>query len=211
MNLTLEAMEKDEYWIVCEHIQKARFADVDILAAALEDFGLVDLAVIAQQTKRRLEFLDHLDALDQNPATLEKEMHKALDTNLWVFGPQYSMMASNKTLARTIEEYTGKKFSGKRADKRPDLFLAQDAQNMYLLIEFKRPTDEVGRDAEAQAKKYRDDLTPNFGKIVILIIGGTVDSKMASQYADSGVNFLSYKAVISRARQSLEWLLKELA
>ncbi len=211
VNLTLEAMEKDEYWIVCEHIQKARFADVDILAAALEEFGLVDLAVIAQQTKRRLEFLDHLDALDQNPATLEKEMHKALDTNLWVFGPQYSMMASNKTLARTIEEYTGKKFSGKRADKRPDLFLAQDAQNMYLLIEFKRPTDEVGRDAEAQAKKYRDDLTPDFGHIVILVIGGTVDSKMAAQYADSGVHFLSYKAVISRARHSLEWLLKELA
>lgn len=211
VNLMLEAMEKDEYWLVCEHIQKARSADVDILAAALEQFGLVDLAVIAQQAKRRLEYLDHLDALDQNPKTLEKDMHLALDTNLWVFGPQYSLMASNKTLARTIEDYTGKKFSGKRADKRPDLFLAQDFQNEYLLIEFKRPTDVVGRVAEAQAKSYRDDLAPNFGHTVILVVGGTVDPKMASEYSERHLQFLSYKAVISRARHSLEWLLKELA
>ena len=123
VNLMLDAMEKDEYWLVCEHIHQARSGDVEVLAAALEQFGLVDLAVISQQARRRLEFLDHLDALDGNPKTLEKEMHTALDRNLWVFGPQYSLMASNKTLARTIEEYTTKKFTGKRKDKRPDLFL----------------------------------------------------------------------------------------
>jgi hypothetical protein len=209
--LLLDAMEKDEYWLVCEHIQKARDADVEVLAAALEKFGLVDLAVISQQARRRLEFLDYLDALDANPKTLEKEMHRAIDRNLWVFGPQYSQMASNQTLARTIEEYTGKKFTGKRKDKRPDLFLAQDAQNGFLLIEFKRPDETVGRDAEAQAKKYRDDLTCDFGHIRVLIIGGSVDSTMSAQYAESELLFLSYKAVISRARVSLEWLIKELS
>jgi hypothetical protein len=211
VELMLDAMEKDEYWLVCEHIQRARSGDVEALAAALERFGLVDLAVISQQGRRRLEFLDHLDVLDANPKTLEKEMHTALDRNLWVFGPQYSLMASNQTLARTIEEYTSKKFTGKRKDKRPDLFLAQNAQNQYLLIEFKRPNEEVGRDAEAQAKKYRDDLTPNFGHISILIIGGTVDAAMSAHYKEADIQFLSYKSVISRARVSLEWLIKELA
>jgi type I restriction enzyme, R subunit len=138
--------------------------------------------------------------VDTNPKTLEKEMHTALDMNLWVFGPQYSVMASNQTLARTIQQYTQKKVSGSRAKMRPDLFLAQDALNRYLLIEFKRPDDAVGRDAEAQAKKYRDDLTPNFGHIAIIIIGGTVDATMSAQYTESDLQFLSYKAVISRAR-----------
>jgi hypothetical protein len=211
VSLMLDAMEKDEYWLVCEHIQQARSADVEVLAAALEQFGLVDLAVISQQARRRLEFLDHLDALDGNPKTLEKEMHTALERNLWVFGPQYSQMASNQTLARTIEEYTGKKFSGTRKDKRPDLFLAQDAQNQYLLIEFKRPDEEVGRDAEAQAKKYRDDLTPNFGHIAVMIIGGSVDASMSAQYKEAHLQFVSYKRIISRARVSLEWLVRELS
>lgn len=211
VNLMLDAMEKDEYWLVCEHIHLARAGDVEVLAAALEQFGLVDLAVISQQARRRLEFLDHLDALDGNPKTLEKEMHTALDRNLWVFGPQYSLMASNKTLARTIEEYTTKKFTGKRKDKRPDLFLAQNAQDQYLLIEFKRPDEVVGRDAESQAKKYRDDLTPNFGHIAILIVGGSVDAAMSAQYKEADLQFLSYKSIISKARVSLDWLIKELA
>jgi hypothetical protein len=210
VNLMLDAMEKDEYWLVCEHIHHARTGDVEVLAAALEQFGLVDLAVISQQARRRLEFLDNLDALDANPKTLEKEMHTALDRNLWVFGPQYSVMASNQTLARTIEEYTKRKFAGSRKNNRPDLFLAQDAHNRYLLIEFKRPDATVGRDTEAQAKKYRDDLTPNFGHISIIIIGGTVDATMSAQYAESDLQFVTYKTVISRARYSLEWLLKEL-
>ncbi len=211
VDLMLSAMEKDEYWLVCEHIHAARNGDVATLAAALEEFGLVDLAVMSQQAKRRLEFLDNLDALDANPETLEREMHRALDRNLWVFGPQYSMIASNQTLVRTIEEYTSKTFKGKRKNKRPDLFLGQDAHNRYLLIEFKRPNEAVGRDAEAQAKKYRDDLTPNFGPMSILVIGGSVDVTMSAHYAEADLQFLSYKAVISRSRVSLQWLLKELA
>ena len=120
-------------------------------------------------------------------------------------------MTSNKTLARTIEDYTGRKFTGKRKNKRPDLFLARDAHGRHLLIEFKRPKDEVGREAESQAKKYRDDLTPDFGAMTIMIIGGNVDASMSSSYTESDVHFLNYKALISRARHSLEWLLCELA
>ena len=109
----LDAMEKDEYWLVCEHLNQSRDGDVEVLAAALEDFGLVDLAVMAQQASRRLELLDRLDELASNPNTLEKDMHTALDRNLWVFGPGYSVMASNQTLARVIAEYTGQAFKGK--------------------------------------------------------------------------------------------------
>jgi hypothetical protein len=210
VDLMLSAIEKDEYWLVCEHIHAARNGDVETLAAALEEFGLVDLAVMSQQACRRLEFLDNLDALDANPKTLEREMHRALDRNLWVFGPQYSMIASNQTLSRAIEEYSAKAFKGKRKNKRPDLFLGQDAHDRCLLIEFKRPDESVGRDAEAQAKKYRDDLTPTFGPISILIIGGNVDVTMSAHYKEAELQFLSYKAIISRSRISLQWLLNEL-
>lgn len=210
VDLMLDAMEKDEYWLVCEHLQAARNGDVEAIAAALEEFGIVDLAVIAQQARHRLEFLDSLDALDSDPKTLESQMHFALEKNLWVFGVEFSLMTSNKTLTRTIEEYTGKKFDGKRKNKRPDLFLARDAHGRHLLIEFKRPKDEVGRDAEAQAKKYRDDLTPDFGAMTIMIIGGNVDVSMSSSYTESDVHFLNYKSLISQARHSLQWLLGEL-
>ena len=37
---------------------------------------------MAQQTRRRLQFLDDLEALARNDATLEAAMHKALEKNL---------------------------------------------------------------------------------------------------------------------------------
>ena len=83
LDFMLDVLEKDEYWLVCEHLNRIRTGDVEVLADALEKFGFVDLAIIAQQAKRRLELLNQLDELAGKPVTLEKEMHKALDKNLW--------------------------------------------------------------------------------------------------------------------------------
>jgi hypothetical protein len=73
-----------------------------------------------------------------------------------------------------------------------------------------RPSDQVGRDAEAQAKKYRDDLTPNFGYIKVFVVGGQVDPAMSAQYSEANLQFLTYNAIISRARNTFAWLLNEL-
>jgi hypothetical protein len=209
--VVLESLEKDEYWAVCQKIQEARHADIVTLADALQEFGLVDLAYMGEQAKRRIQFLDELEGLIRDEKTLESTMHKALETNLWVFGSEYSMMASNKTLATTIKTYTDEQFKGPRAAKRPDLFLAQDASDRYHLVEFKRPSHTVGRDDENQAEKYRDDLTPRFGSIDILIIGGKRSTKLPSQYDRDGVKIMTYEALISRARTQLNWLLNQLA
>ena len=106
-----------------------------------------------------------------NPATLEKNVHSVIERNLWVLGYDHSLIASNKTLARTMEEYTATKFTGERATKRPDLFLAQNLRGGFLLIEFKRPAKEIDRQDQRQAQEYRDDLEPKFGQIEILLLG----------------------------------------
>lgn len=211
VSFVLDALEKDEYWEVCRRIEAARRSDVVTFAEALETFGLVDMVFMARQAARRLELLDALDELERKQDTLEKEMHKALDTNLWVFGPQYSLMASNVTLARVVEEYGVNKFTGERAKSRPDLLLAQSVDERYLLIEFKRPSEPVGRKAEAQAKEYRDDLTSQLGVAMdIIVIGGEVDPTMSAHYKQLDLRFLSYNAVISTARAQLQWLIREL-
>lgn len=208
--LVFDAFEKDEYFFVCQEIEEASHADIAKLAEALNDFGLMDMAILGQQARRRLQYLDYLDDLVADEETLESTVHKAIETNLWVFGPQYSMISSNKTLKQVVADYLDRAFAGDRARKRPDLFLGQDVHEAKLLIEFKRPSDSVGRNAEAQAKKYRDDLTPKFGHMSIMIVGGRVDRGMSSQYQDEKVAFTSYSNVISRSRSQFEWLLREL-
>lgn len=210
ISLVLEAFEKDEYWTVCQKIQEAKQSDVSLLADALREFGLVDIVYITQQARRRLLFLDELDMLAQKSETLESEMHKALEKNLWVFGSEYSIMASNQTLAVTIKRYCDQEFKGKRAAKRPDLFLAQNVLSRYLLIEFKRPSHTITRDDENQAEMYRDDLTPRFDPIDILIIGGSIDASIQRQYGGQNIRLLSFNAVISTARTQLNWLIQNL-
>lgn len=210
ISVVLESFEKDDYWVVIQAIEKSKHRDVETFASALGDFGLLDMAMMARQAQRRLQFLDELDVLSQNPNTLEKTMHKALENNLWVFGTEYSLMSSEKTLANIIEQYTSKKFSGERANKRPDLFLAKDITMRQLLIEFKRPSHTLSRDDENQAEKYRDDLTPDFGGMDIIVIGGKVNPKISSHYSRDDITLISYPKLISDARVKLEWLINGL-
>lgn len=211
VSVVLDAFERDEYWIVLQNIERAKHADVETFAEALGEFGLLDLAVIGQQTRHRLKFLAELDDLISLPDTLEKTIHKALENNLWVFGMEYSLMSSNKTLSNIVKEYTDKNFSDKRANKRPDLLLASDITERFLLIEFKRPSHKLTRDDENQAIKYRDDLDRVLqGKIDILVIGQSIDQRISSHYENTGVKMISYTHLINKARNELNWLIKEL-
>jgi len=213
-DVALDAMEHDAYWAVLDRINTLSQGDVSSFAESLEDFGFVELATIGNQASRRRQFLDYLDQLIHNPKTLEKDAHKALETNLWVLGRQYSVMSSNATLRKVIEAYSEKKISGTRAAKRPDLLLSQDFGDTYLLIEFKRPSHDITRDDVAQAEKYRDDLYSRLSstaRIDIMMIGrGRVASLDPRQLVNS-VSIYSYASIISAARTELDWLIASLS
>ncbi len=182
------------------------------LADALLEFGLCDLAFMGRQAKSRLDFLKSLDQLARNPDTLEKQMHKATEKNLWVFGPQYSLMASNQRLA-TIAEQCGEAVSPHGANRtRPDLLLSQDAFHNRLLVEFKRPSYEVGRDDETQVKKYADWLKSRLQLSVdIVVIGGTTDPSLScEEYSGKRTQFSSYAKLIADAQASLDWMIEQL-
>jgi len=211
INLVLDALETDEYWTVCKEVEAAEKADVFIFAQALDKFGLADLACIAQQAERRRTYLDNLDKLATDAATTEGQMHTALQHSLWIFGNEYSLMASNRQLRSIVLDLTEKKYKGKDATDRPDMLLAANVENRHLLIEFKRPSITVGRGAETQAVTYADTLTGQLGiNMDILIVGGKVDDRLQSDYSGKRTKFLAYRAVIANARTQLEWLLSQL-
>ena len=89
--------------------------------------------------------------------------------------------------------------------------LAANVEGRHLLIEFKRPSITVGRDAESQAVKYADTLSGQLGiSLDLMIVGGKVDDRLQSDYSGKRTKFLAYRAVIANARTQLEWLLRQL-
>jgi hypothetical protein len=213
-DVALDAMEHDAYWAVLDSINKAREADIGSFADALEQFGLLELSSIGVQASHRRTFLDYLDELVQNVATLEKDAHKAFEKNdLWLLGRKYSMMSSNVTLRTMIKTYCDATFKGAGASKRPDLLLSQDFGDTYLLIEFKRPSHIISRDDIAQVEKYRDELSARLSsaaKMNIMMIGkGRTSSLNVNNLLDT-IAIHSYTSIISSARSEMDWLINSL-
>ena len=209
VELLLDGIEKDEYWIVCQKIEESRQSEVAVFSEALEEFGLADMSYTAWQIRHRLKVLDDLDALWVQKETKECEMHKPLEKNLWVFGYEFGLISSNQTMEQLIQKAIGKEYAGSDAINRPDLFLASSNNGQYKLIEFKRPSVMVGRDAGAQVQKYAYTLTSTLSKkIECTVIGGGVDP--AVRLEPNGIRYMSFGELISNARATLEWLLSGL-
>jgi hypothetical protein len=209
----LDAFEKDEYWIVLKSIDDATRSNVVRLAEVLEQFGLVDLAIMAQQATGRLGFLDEFDRLIGSDDTLEKQVHAAIERNLWMLGADYRLLTSNESLGTLIERWAGGKYEGERANKRPDLFLARLGPTGYLLIEFKRPSHTITRFDEAQAATYRDEIASyvSGSAIDVLVVGGRRDGAAATAYDPPRLRVVTYVDVVAKARDELMWLVSELS
>lgn len=212
ISVVLDTLEKDEYYEVLLHIEESSDKQIVEFANALSEFGIVELSVIGVQAKNRNKFLDFFERLILNDKASEADVHKSLKKNLWLLNEKFSLMASNVSLNKICKEYLDKKFPGKRKSKRPDLVLCQDYKDDILLIELKEPNKVIGRDEQGQAEKYRDDLNTMFpnSHITVLVLGKSLNPKLTTKYGNETIVLDSYRSLISKARNRMNWLVKEL-
>ena len=213
VNVLLDAFERSDYRAVLEHINDAKHSEVAVFAEALDEFGLLEIGRMAEQASKRLEFIDYLEVLCTEPKSLEKDVHKAIEKNLWLFGPEYSLFSSNITLKKQIEIYLNKEYVGDRADKRPDLMLNESLNGERLLIEFKRPSHPLRYKDYLQAITYRNDFRQNsmVEKITVILMGGKRGGDLPEQQdKESHVKIMLFADLISAARRQLQWLLDNL-
>lgn len=210
VNVVLDALERDDYRYILEKIDDAKDSDITIFAQALEQFGLVDLALMAQQARQRKQFLEYLDRLNR-PGTDELIIHKAIEQNLWLLGNEYGLLASNSGFKRIIQDALGKVYVGERAKQRPDLLLAGNILQQHVLIEFKKPAAVLSHSHYQQATRYRHELSaylpPN---IEVWLVGGRRDDNALPVNREPGIKLVTYSEIIANAQRQLDWLLKEL-
>lgn len=212
VSVLLDALERTDYRAILDYIHKAGHSDIAKVASVLSEFGLAELAILGEQVKSRLEFLNHLERLCTDKSVKEDAVHSALDKNLWVFGHEYSLFSSNITLKRQVEEYLDKNYTGDRGNMRPDLMLSAGYSGAHLLIEFKRPSHALRYQDYQQATQYRNDFTKYIDTdIEILVIGGRRAADLPkSQNIEPMTSIAIFDEIISRSRNQLNWLLQEL-
>uniref|UniRef100_UPI0040472996 ATP-binding protein n=2 Tax=Roseivirga sp. TaxID=1964215 RepID=UPI0040472996 len=212
ISVMVSAMEKDHYWDIIQNIRETENSDIEKFAGALSEFGILEMSIVTSQAVNRLRYLDELNILIDNPKTLEKEVHKALEKSTWVLGDDYNVMFSDVSFEKAINNVLEKKYKGEKALDRPDLFLGRKINKELLLIEFKRPDFTLNRDTERQALEYRDELNTYFHNqhIEIVLLGGRIKQNISSHNEREDVKFRTYLDLISVARNRLEWLIEEL-
>lgn len=207
----LKGLEQDDYWAVMKALIDAEPNDIATIAAALQSFGIVDLAMVARGTRARLESLRSMRILIADDGTVEARMHEVIEGNLWVFGSEYALLSSNQALQTIIPKALAPLPAWREGTKRPDLLLLSRYKDRNLLVEFKRPSETLNEEDKAQAEKYRRLLTPFVSPIDIIVIGGRRVKDMP-QLSDGGtIKMLSYVEIISQAESELQWLLSAVA
>jgi len=212
ISVMVSAMEKDHYWDIIQNIQETGSNDIEKFAEALSDFGLLEMSIISSQALNRLRYLDELNILIDNPKTLEKTIHKALENSTWILGDDYSVIFSDVSFEKAVNNILEKKYKGENAQNRPDLLLGRKLNKELVLIEFKRPSFTLNRDTEKQALEYRDELNSYFHNqhIEVVLIGGRIKQNISSHNEREDVKFRTYLDILSVARNRLEWLIEEL-
>lgn len=203
-------LERPEHQKVFQHINSATDFEISAISSAINDFGISDIANIAKNSKARLNTLDQLDLLSKTPTTTEATMHNYLEKNLWIFGHNYTLFSSNKTLKKQIEEYLCTRYDGTSPKSRPDLLLSENLDGEYLIIEFKRPAHALNLNDYLQAISYRHMLGRQLNsEIKILIVGGRRAPSFPIDNREQGVNIMLFGEIISSARRQLIWQLQQ--
>lgn len=150
--------------------EMAKFRDV------LERTTIQALLDLASQVQQRLDFLDMLHELvygSNADKVLERtQLHKYLETQAWIFGPQFHLATSDKKFRTVIARHRA--LAGlpdvpddslatiRGIEQVPDLFLAAQKEfpandgsiQRCLLVELKRPSVDVGFPERTQLEKY---------------------------------------------------------
>lgn len=208
----LEALERSDYRVLLEHIADSKPRDIVAIADGLNDFGLVEMAHLVEQAMARNVFLDQLERLVSDKTTSEAIVHKALEKNLWIFGPEYSLFSSNVTLKKQVEIFLDKTYVGANPDQRPDLLLNENLNNEYLLIEFKRPSHPLNHENYVQAISYRHQIGKHTElPIRVLLVGGGLSADFPLGNREPHVSAVVFNQVIATARRQLQWLLRDIS
>lgn len=171
------AVERDpsavEY--IMQEVLKLPEAKIDEFRQLIERTSLTAIVDAMRLVTGRLEFLSGLDLMlfdpDHAPRVLERaHMHKMIENEPWLFGEEFSMHVSDRTLTALLKAHIAIMDRGDLVGepvtdhdgnhlRRIDFMFGRAIelnrrQREHLIVEIKRPTITIGREEMTQIEDY---------------------------------------------------------
>ena len=208
----LQYFESNVLKELLDSILKADSNDVEKLADLISEWGVRDVAGVANLIRQHIQIIRKLEELVNSANAKEKQIHKLFEKNLWLLDDKYKLWESNKSLKTVLGGHLDRKFD-KQKYLRPDL-VCLSSSSEAVIIEFKRPNATISTNDLTQILNYKGLIqkqTPNISNITIFVIGKQYDESIRaikSGQENAGNFLMSYSEVLSKAERKFSDILK---
>lgn len=193
-------------------IASADVREAEKLAGLVNEWGLSQLNSVAGIVQTQVSIIQRLEELVSSNSAYEIDLHKLIESNLWLVREGLELWSSDKPLKTVLDGQLDNLYKG-REDIRPDLICrSRDAGNDAVIMEFKRPKEKVQMTHVTQALEYEGLISahrPNI-KLATYVVGREYDSSVLAireKQALSGLHLWSFEEILQKARMRFEHIL----
>lgn len=215
---------------------KEEDSPLSVVVGILERAKVAELSSFGLIAEKRVRVIQRLEALKDDPNTIEQGLQELIEEAPWLINPQWSPIIENQSLStlksefeKYYEKQTGSKISlqpFRDSKKRPD-FVMSGFDGLVQIIEIKQPGHRLGKDEWLRIRTYIENITSFLNdpanaefkrhftgyKITLVCdeLGLTGDAQDAYRlYEQAGsITLIGWKTFLLRARQMHEEFLEK--
>jgi len=194
-------------------IVAADLTDAEKLGYLVEEWGLKQVNSIVEIIKTQIDIIEKLQELMTSDTAKEIDVHRLVESNLWLIREGLELWSSDKPLKQVLEGHFDKLYMG-REDLRPDLICRSRSDgNEAVVLEFKRPKVTVIMDHVTQALEYEGIIKKHRPNITFetYVIGRQYDPSVLAtreKLQAAGLHLWSLSEILQLARMRFEKILE---
>jgi hypothetical protein len=187
--------------------------DIERLSNLIQDWGLRQINSVTALIRDQIEIIEKLEELVITDKTLEIELHKLIESNLWLIREGFELWASDKPLTTLLDGHIDQLYKDSQ-EIRPDIVCrSRDEGLQAIILEFKRPSETISMDHITQALKYKGLISKNRPNISIetYVVGRKFNSDVLASKEDlekANLNIWGFEEILQRSRIRFESILE---
>lgn len=191
----------------------ADIREAEKLAGLVNEWGLTQLNSVAGIIETQINIIGRLEELVSSDKAYEIDLHKLIESNLWLVREGLELWSSDKPLKTLLDGHIDQIYKD-REDIRPDLVCrSRDDGKDAVILEFKRPKEKIEMTHVTQALEYEGLIKKHRPSIefVTYVVGRTYNPAVLAirdKQAQAGLHLWSFEEILQRARARFEKILE---
>jgi hypothetical protein len=194
-------------------IASADVKEAEKLGTLIQEWGLMQVNSVVGIINTQIGIIMRLEELVASDKSAEINLHKLIESNLWLVREGLELWSSDKPLKTLLDNHIDNLYKAKK-DIRPDLVCrSRNEGKEGVILEFKKPAEKIVMEHVTQALEYEGIIKkhrPNI-QFITYIVGRTYDPSVLAirdKQAQAELHLWSFEEILQKARARFEKILE---